>query len=109
MDREKLIKQIEKCINDSSCIGCPFEKSLLCRHYMLADALAMLKKQEEQKFFVDESGKITPLPVVVRCKDCKYCFAEGFVREHNICDKHEGIQGQPDDWFCADGERKEGQ
>lgn len=43
---------------------------------------------------------------VVRCKDCKYCFAEGFVHEHNICDKHEWIQGQPDDWYCADGERR---
>jgi len=32
----------------------------------------LLKEQETQKFFVDESGKITPLPVVVRCKDCKH-------------------------------------
>jgi hypothetical protein len=43
---------------------------------------------------------------LIRCKDCKYCFTEGFVHEHNVCDKHEGIQGQPDDWFCADGERE---
>ena len=34
------------------------------------DAISLLKKQETQKFFVDESGKVTPLPVVVRCKDC---------------------------------------
>ena len=32
----------------------------------------LLKQQEAQKFLVDESGKITPLPVVVRCKDCEY-------------------------------------
>jgi len=45
-DREKVIRQIEKCINDTSCIGCPYEKSLVCRHYMLDDALALLKEQE---------------------------------------------------------------
>ena len=28
-----------------------------------ADALALLKEQGKQKFFVDKSGKITPLPV----------------------------------------------
>ena len=48
MGREKVIKQIEKCIIDISCIGCPYEKSLVCRHYMLADALAMLKEQEAE-------------------------------------------------------------
>ena len=47
-----------------------------------------------------------PEQELIRCKDCKYCFAEGFVHEHNICDKHEWIQGQPDDCFCADGERR---
>ena len=49
----------------------------------------------------------SPEQELIRCKDCKYCFAEGFVHEHNICDKHEEIQGQPDDGFCADGERRE--
>ena len=47
----------------------------------------------------------SPEQELIRCQDCKFCFAEGFVHEHNICDKHEWIQGQPDDWFCADGER----
>lgn len=42
---------------------------------------------------------------LIRCRNCKYCFTEGFVHEHNICEKHEDIQGQPDDWYCADGER----
>ena len=48
MDREKFIKQIEKCVNDTSCIGCPYEKSLVCRHYMLADALKLLKEQTDE-------------------------------------------------------------
>ena len=64
----------------------------------------MLEKQEAQKFFVDESGKITPLPVVVRCKDC---VNSGTSR----CPCHYSgdpyIDWNPDDnWFCADGERR---
>lgn len=60
----------------------------------------LLKEQETQKFFVDESGKITPLPVVVRCKDCKWrgtnaCF----------CKARDDVR---DNWFCSEGERKEG-
>ena len=46
-------------------------------------------------------------PTIVRCKDCRYCYAEGFVHEHNVCDKHEEIKGQPDDWYCADGEAEQ--
>ena len=54
--------------------------------------------QETQKFFVDESGKITPLPVVVRCKDCKWHTMRG---EMLLCT----AQNKPHtyDWFCADG------
>ena len=69
----------------------------------------LLKEQETHKFFVDESGKITPLPVVVRCKDCKH-FDEtqrGKEREENrhyVCDDF----NPTDDWYCADGEHKEG-
>ena len=70
------------------------------------DAIAMLKKQEEHKFFVDESGNITPLPVVVRCKDC--VFGK---REKNdstgmtwiYCGHHR--ENRPEDWFCASGSR----
>ena len=42
---------------------------------------------------------------LVRCKDCKR-------RETYECPVHVGCGGdgydEPDDWFCADGERKEG-
>jgi len=58
----------------------------------------LLKQKETQKFFVDESGKITPLPVVVRCKDCHY---RGLEERPILC------QVMADDWFCADGRRKE--
>ncbi len=45
---------------------------------------------------------------VVRCKDCKYCYAEGFVNVRNVCEKHYDFGNVDDDWFCADGEREDG-
>ena len=41
-----------------------------------------------------------------RCKDCKYCYAEGFVNVRNVCEKHYDFGNVDDDWFCADGERR---
>ena len=102
-DREKVIKSLEYCRNQSGCWSdsseCPWIDE--CREDVnsLKDAcIALLKEQKSQKFFVDESGKITPLPVVVRCKDCKWrgtkaCF----------CKAENDVQ---DDWFCSEGERK---
>lgn len=71
------------------------------------DIINLLKEQEAQKFFVEESGKITPLPVVVRCKDCKHYDeaqrgAPRAEKRRYVCDDF----NPPDDWFCADGERK---
>lgn len=43
---------------------------------------------------------------LIRCKDCKHRDPED-----GKCDCGHAIQWQlprPDDWFCADGERKEG-
>ena len=63
--------------------------------------IELLKEQKTQKFFVDESGKITPLPVVVRCKDCKY--------HGNICPDYcvNLEQNTNDDFFCAYGVNKD--
>lgn len=38
-------------------------------------------------------------PEIVRCKDCKYHDKED---GKNFCD----CGNRPDDWFCADGEKK---
>ena len=64
----------------------------------------LLKNQEAQKFFVDESGKITPLPVVVRCKDCiygKHEKNESTGMEWIYCAHHR--ESRPNEWFCASG------
>ena len=77
------------------------------------DAIALLKEQKKQKFFVDSDGKITPLPVVVRCKDCRWGdrSRNGKGEEMILC--YNGDTGIEDgylhepDWFCAEGERKD--
>lgn len=98
MGREKVIKQIEKCIIDTSCIGCPYEKSLVCRHYMLADALAILKEQEAE---IRQLKLAIRQPEIVKCKDCRHFEPDGI---YTMCYRHNGLS-QNEDWFCADGER----
>ena len=85
-------KDINEAYNDSS------------RYDSLSRMLdELLKEQEAQKFFVDESGKITPLPVVVRCKDCKH----GRQYEPNAIDcEYRELATEPD-WFCADGRKRD--
>ena len=71
-DREKVIKAIECCVlNNTRCFDdndklCPYfsTKVCMCEIELLKDALELLKEQKAQKFFVDEKGKITPLPIV---------------------------------------------
>ena len=70
----------------------------------------LLKEQEKQKFFVDENGKITQLPVVVRCKDCVHsgndekCVLAAISKEKDF---PLFILDNRGDWFCADGKRRD--
>lgn len=44
---------------------------------------------------------------VVRCKDCKHMFTDFVMdgKEYKRCEMQ--MAGFHDDWFCADGERKD--
>lgn len=65
----------------------------------------MKQKQVDKKTFMYEQ-----VQEIVRCKDCKY----GNPQMGEIyCDAHEEIGYDPEpthplEWFCADGERKDG-
>ena len=48
----------------------------------------------------DECLKVLDAKELVCCKDCKYHDED---KDINFCD----CGNRPDDWFCADGERKE--
>ena len=118
-DREKVIKGLECCMKWTGepntatchCSDCSYTNMDIlgqrCLIDLINDALALLKEQKEQKFFVHSDGKITPLPDVVQCKDCIH-WDKGHTEE---CDNlgsicfHNGWC-EPD-WFCADGERRD--
>lgn len=65
-DRDMVIKSIENCLHEKECDDCPYEGCIHacgnCIGDLMAHALLLLKKQE-QTFFVDSDGKITPLPI----------------------------------------------
>ena len=131
-DRVKVIKGLEICANrvpgKYDCNKCPYEiDGNYCEINLTNDAIALLKEQQQQiwelqdqveyltdkqkkKFFVYSDGKITPLPDIVRCKDCK--FRQSRVsriidgKECNLCEMVKGYK--PADWFCADGKHKRG-
>ena len=92
-DVDELIKALEKNIEDDSfdCIGCPyFDKEA---DKIKRDALKLLKSQ----------------PQIVRCKDCKHGEKTSTFRYYpNLTWCNKCLQTHGDDWFCADGERKEG-
>jgi len=74
------------------------------------EKVILLKEQKKQKFFVDSDGKITPLPDVVRCKDCIHrgdsgkCVLSAISEEKNFPLFMLDNRGE---WFCADGKRRD--
>ncbi len=91
---EEVIKGLEFCARPGlkGCLyetdECPYINNG-CRLQMEADALVLLKDQQE----------------IVKCKDCKHRDPED-----KKCDCGHAIQWQLprlDNWYCADGERKD--
>lgn len=77
---------------------CPYWSGLGCMDgQLMEDAAAAIEALQAQ---LPKRGEI------VRCGECAHCYAEGFVHERNICEKHPELGNVPDDWFCADGERE---
>ena len=131
-DREKVIKALEYCIT-GDCGSC-FYRQQCIKTGIKRDALALLKEQEdlgteltnavelihkkneriekllkEQKFLVDSDGEITPLPVVVRCKDCKHRGDRKKCIVAFVAEKQEMpyfFYDNRGEWFCADGKRR---
>lgn len=73
-------------------------------------AIEQVKKAVLDSFGVtelfDEVIDEHDLVEVVRCKDCKHRFVDGENVRFNVCElNHNKVQS--DDWFCADGERRE--
>lgn len=116
---ERVIKALEQCREGKdSCHGCPYDvQSAKCLFRLHSAALELLKEQETLEMrlqhacecYEELEKELNRQPKIVRCKDCKECyFASNRIPSEQTfaCGKH-GIDVTPD-WFCADGERKEG-
>ena len=104
MDREKVIKAFEICVNNEDgivCKNCPYkedkwngawedETGKTCFQTLHADALALLKEQE----------------AVVHCGDCEnFCF-DNVSPNAGRCMLTNMTHSKT--WFCAHGKREEG-
>ena len=68
---------------------------------MKAEAMVMIPHLKDKGTTVE----IETFPIVL-CRDCKHRYVDGDNVRFNVCDlDHNKVQS--DDWFCADGERKE--
>ena len=112
MDREKVIKAYEDYVNSYVSLTTSHDYEF----EMHKAVLALLKEQEERIKKRDESlekaceeikwlrGMMKEQETIVRCLYCKR-------RGTYDCPVYVGGNGtcsEPDDWFCADGERQEG-
>ena len=126
----EVIKVLEICTTPHcTCEGCPrrpTDDETDCSNDLMKDALALLKEQETDISNLNETvknllqqieqlqfvygfvygGQVKEIKQLVRCRDCKHCFVDGDGIKYNICELlHNKVQA--DDWYCADGERKE--
>ena len=110
MDREKVIKGLERCklYNKVNCDKCPYDYNgrgngkSECTAELATDALELLKEQHNEitmmKMVYGDYGKI--VGELVRCKDCVHRNTGNWCNAHMEHYKDEN-------WFCADGVAKE--
>lgn len=54
-----------------------------------------------------ENAPTVDVVKVIRCKDCKHYDTKDCADGFGWCNRNGTGRGSTDDWFCADGERKE--
>lgn len=75
IDREKVIKAIEDCVfHKNDCVDCDYDGCVFkhgdCRRDLLADALALLKKQEPRRAIRGEAEDLPGIAFYV-CPACR--------------------------------------
>lgn len=84
ISREATIKHIKKVY----CVGCNSYNGVRCRACGTGDAIDII-----------EDAPAADVAPVVRCKDCKYRYSDSWC---------EYVDDDDDNFYCARGERKEG-
>ena len=123
-NREIVIKGLEslsKSMHENECYACSHEFIETAEEFgtnIIADAIEMLKEQQEQiDRLIEENASNAEMAegvkellkeqeAVVRCKDCIH-WDKGHTEECDNIDSvsfHNGVC-KPD-WFCTDGERR---
>ena len=103
IEREKVISEFEDFVKSFSKRDDTYYKGLF------VSVLTLLKEQGKKKFFVDSDGKITPLPDIVRCKECIHrgkaekCVLAAIAAEKDFPLFMLDNRGE---WYCADGKRE---
>ena len=111
-DRAYLLKEAQRTLSESDTTAA----FCLCQRWILKDTIALLKEQESViealKSDLDETlAVLGEQPEIVRCKDCKHrgnsekCVLSAISEEKDFPLFMLDNRGE---WFCADGERKEG-
>lgn len=100
------LNELNKAMNKNQCYACAYEFVVAASKFgteILVDAIEKLKEMQKEN---DELQ--AERTEVVRCKDCEY---HGWQHPECPCNS----SGDPyliwepeDDWYCADGKRKEG-
>jgi hypothetical protein len=107
IDRDKVFDAFRNCITEPKCKDCPWEQ---CEQFnqkkvdipvtLALDVIELLKEQGTVNLYKCQNcGTWVSAENVVWCKDCKHAGEDCEIAFHF---------GEKDDWFCADGERKEG-
>ena len=96
-DRAYLLKEAQRTLSESDATAA----FCLCQRWILKDTIALLKEQESviEALKSDLNETLAVLgeqAEIVLCKDCK--------RKDTLSCPNAPVR--PDDWFCADGERR---
>ena len=118
-DIKKVVKGLECCTKWDSCSDCHYQTPneydvSECTEHLHNDALELLKEQQKTIDFQHNALRgssdmihilFEKLDKIVLCKDCKHWYPLT-----KTCNNVDGACCQSyvaEDWFCADGEKRE--
>lgn len=108
-DVREVIEKVKRYQGWTTLKSLSFLDERLKFHKTMEEVLELLHDLETVETLVLRLTKVIETSSqVITCKDCKHCYVDGENVRYNVCElDHNKVQS--DDWFCADGERKDEQ